>query len=126
MEEILKFIRQNWDFMTNDKCVPIEVALKLMDSSSLGLANDYNRFQRTHQELQQALKAIVNGELAFYRDRLYVEADSVLQNTIRALIALSVLSTRSKRVSNNLNTVSGFSKKISRKLKRTSLRRSPS
>ena len=63
MEEILKFIRQTWDFMTNDKCVPIEVALKLMDSSSLGLATDFNRFQRTHQELQQALKAIVNGEI---------------------------------------------------------------
>jgi exocyst complex component 4 len=63
MEEILKFIRQTWEFMTNDKCVPIEVALKLMDSSSLGLANDYDRFQTTHRELQQALKAIVNGKI---------------------------------------------------------------
>ena len=67
MEEILAFIRQNWDFMTKDKCVPVEVALKLMDSSSLGLANDYGRFKATHQELQQALKAIVNGISIFLK-----------------------------------------------------------
>lgn len=62
MEEILQYIQQNWDFMTDDKCVPIEVALKLMDSSSLGLADQYDRFRQTHQELQRALKAIVNGK----------------------------------------------------------------
>jgi exocyst complex component 4 len=57
---VLQYIRQNWDFMTQDQCVPIEVALKLMDSSSLGLASQYGQFRTTHQELQQALKAIVN------------------------------------------------------------------
>ncbi|CAI6333248.1 unnamed protein product [Periconia digitata] len=60
MEEILQTIQQNFDFMTNDKCVPIEVALKLMDSSSLGLANQYDMFQGTHHDLQRALKTIVN------------------------------------------------------------------
>ncbi|KAF1953193.1 hypothetical protein CC80DRAFT_478220 [Byssothecium circinans] len=60
MEEILQTIQQNFDFMTNEKCVPIEVALKLMDSSSLGLANQYEMFQETHQNLQRALKTIVN------------------------------------------------------------------
>ena len=61
MEEILQTIQQNFVFMTNDKCVPIEVALKLMDSSSLGLANQYDMFQGTHRDLQRALKTIVNG-----------------------------------------------------------------
>jgi exocyst complex component 4 len=60
IEDVLQYIRQNWDFMTQDQCVPIEVALKLMDSSSLGLASKYGQFRTTHQELQQALKAIVN------------------------------------------------------------------
>ncbi|EMD91871.1 hypothetical protein COCC4DRAFT_174849 [Bipolaris maydis ATCC 48331] len=60
IEEVLQFIRQNWDFMTKDQCVPIEVALKLMDSSSLGLANQADQFQQTHQQLQNALKGIVN------------------------------------------------------------------
>lgn len=60
MEEVLKYIRQNWDFMTTENCVPVEVALKLMDSSSLGLAGQYPTFQQTHQDMQRALKAIVN------------------------------------------------------------------
>ena len=46
--------------MTKDQCVPIEVALKLMDSSSLGLANQAGQFQQTHDQLQNALKGIVN------------------------------------------------------------------
>lgn len=61
IEDVLQYIRQNWDFMTQDQCVPIEVALKLMDTSSLGLAGQYGQFRSTHQELQQSLKAIVNG-----------------------------------------------------------------
>ncbi|KAF2181842.1 hypothetical protein K469DRAFT_638041 [Zopfia rhizophila CBS 207.26] len=60
IEEILAYIRQNWEFMTNDKCIPVQISLKLLDSSSLGMANQYDRFQQTHQELQRALKAIVN------------------------------------------------------------------
>lgn len=60
IEEVIRYIQNNWDFMTGDQCVPIEVALKLMDSSSLGLADQYDQFQQSHQELQQALKAIVN------------------------------------------------------------------
>jgi exocyst complex component 4 len=63
IEEVLQFIGQNWDYMTQDQCVPIEVALKLMDSSSLGLASQYGQFKTTHKELQQALKSIVNGAL---------------------------------------------------------------
>lgn len=61
--EILEYIKQNFDFMTKDKCVPIEIALKLRDSSSLGLADQDSRFQQVHQELQRSLKAIVNGAL---------------------------------------------------------------
>lgn len=62
IEDVLEYIRQNWAFMTQDQCVPIEVALKLMDSSSLGMASQYGQFRQTHQELQQALKTIVNGD----------------------------------------------------------------
>ncbi|RYO57984.1 putative exocyst complex component [Alternaria tenuissima] len=60
IEEVLQYIQQNWEFMTKDQCVPIEVALKLMDSSSLGLANQAGQFQQTHDQLQNALKGIVN------------------------------------------------------------------
>lgn len=59
--EILAYIKKNFDFMTDENCVPIEIALKLMDDSSLGLADRYDQFQETHKDLQRALKAIVNG-----------------------------------------------------------------
>jgi exocyst complex component 4 len=63
IEDVLQYIGQNWEFMTKDQCVPIEVALKLMDSSSLGLANQAGQFQQTHDQLQNALKGIVNGTI---------------------------------------------------------------
>jgi exocyst complex component 4 len=57
--------------MVEDRCVPIQVALKLSDSSSLGLATRHHEFEDTHQQLQRALKAIVNG-------RNYVPATVIL------------------------------------------------
>lgn len=47
--------------MTKDDCLPVHVALQLMDHSSLGRGSDYQDFQRTSKRLQNALKAIVNG-----------------------------------------------------------------
>ena len=47
--------------MTRDDCVPVYIALQLMDHSSLGRGNDYQDFQRTGKSLQKALKTIVNG-----------------------------------------------------------------
>lgn len=60
MEEVLEYIQQNFDFMTKENCVPVETALKLMDPSSLGLADQYTPFRQIHQQLQRALKTIVN------------------------------------------------------------------
>lgn len=47
--------------MTRDDCVPVQVALQLMDTSTLGHADRYDDFQQTHEQLQSALKSIVNG-----------------------------------------------------------------
>ncbi|KAK4570020.1 exocyst subunit [Recurvomyces mirabilis] len=60
VDEILRYIGQHWSFMANDSCIPIKVALQLMDPSSLGLADQYDQFQDVHQQLQNALKIIVN------------------------------------------------------------------
>ena len=49
--------------MTKDDCVPVHIALQLMDYSSLGRGNDYQDFQRTNRHMQKALKAIVNGQI---------------------------------------------------------------
>jgi exocyst complex component 4 len=60
IEDVLKYIQRDWDFMTEEKCIPVEVALKLMDDSSLGLARRNGQFKDIHQQLQNALRAIVN------------------------------------------------------------------
>ena len=57
---MLEHINQHWDIMTRDDCVPVHVALQLMDYSSLGRGNDYQDFQKTNKNLQKALKTIVN------------------------------------------------------------------
>ncbi|KAF2768496.1 Sec8 exocyst complex component [Teratosphaeria nubilosa] len=60
VDEIMRYINQQWAFMASDECIPIKVALQLMDSSSLGLQEQYDQFQATHEQLQNALKVIVN------------------------------------------------------------------
>ncbi|KAL1392365.1 Sec8 exocyst complex component-specific domain-containing protein [Phyllosticta capitalensis] len=60
IEDVLEYIQKQWSFMTNEQCVPVQVALKLLDSSSLGFANRHGEFEDTHAQLQTALKAIVN------------------------------------------------------------------
>lgn len=61
---VLEHIHENWDIMTKDDCLPVHVALQLMDHSSLGRGGDYQDFQKTSDQLQSALKAIVNGKVA--------------------------------------------------------------
>lgn len=58
--EVLDHIQKEWTFMTTENCTPVQVALKLLDSSSLGLASRQTEFIGTNAELQTALKAIVN------------------------------------------------------------------
>ena len=59
---VLDHINEKWDVMTKDDCVPVHIALQLMDHSSLGRGQDYEDFRRTSRQLQKALKAIVNGQ----------------------------------------------------------------
>ena len=60
MEEVLQHIKSDWKVMGGDECVPVQMALKLMDQSSLGLADRETEFQETHVDLQKSLKSIVN------------------------------------------------------------------
>lgn len=65
IEDVLESIRQDFPFMMDDNCIPVQVALQLMDSSSLGLAHQYDQFGDVHKQLEKALKAIVNGKIPF-------------------------------------------------------------
>ena len=60
VDEILRYIEQHWAFMSNTNCIPVKVALQLMDPSSLGLADQSTQFAEAHTQLQNALKVIVN------------------------------------------------------------------
>ena len=60
IEDVLQYIQQDWSFMTADKCVPAQIALQLLDDSSLGLARRHREFQDTQHQLQSSLKSIVN------------------------------------------------------------------
>lgn len=60
VEEILRYIESHWRFMSSSDCIPIKVALQLMDPSSLGLQDQTAQFAEAHTQLQNALKVIVN------------------------------------------------------------------
>lgn len=60
--DILQSIEREWDFMASDDCIPVQVGLQLMDSSTLGQANREPEFVETNRKIQRALKSVVNGE----------------------------------------------------------------
>lgn len=60
IEQVIRDIQRDWHFMTDEKCVPVQVALQLMDGSTLGYAARYTQFKEIHGQLRTALKAIVN------------------------------------------------------------------
>ncbi|KIW17329.1 hypothetical protein PV08_04521 [Exophiala spinifera] len=64
MDEILRHIQSNWKDMEGDECVPVKIALKLMDPSSLGLKDKEEDFSNTHVDLQKCLKSVVNEHYA--------------------------------------------------------------
>jgi Xaa-Pro aminopeptidase len=58
---VLHSVQRDWDFVATDDCVPVQVALQLMDTSTLGKAERESDFLNMHQTIQQTLKTIVNG-----------------------------------------------------------------
>ncbi|KAK4148110.1 Sec8 exocyst complex component-specific domain-containing protein [Dichotomopilus funicola] len=60
MGKVLELIKQEWPAMCENDCIPVQLALQLLDDSSVGRAHEYRNFQRTHQYLQESLKKIVH------------------------------------------------------------------
>src|SRR2546423_10892880 len=83
MEEVLQYIKSEWSFMEGDECVPVQVALKLMDPSTLGLADREPQFQQTHMDLQTALRSIVNEHHQDFNSSIgtYHKIQSSIQNS---------------------------------------------
>ncbi|KAK4043058.1 Sec8 exocyst complex component-specific domain-containing protein [Parachaetomium inaequale] len=60
MGKVLELIKQEWPAMCETDCIPVQLALQLLDTSSVGRAHEYRNFQRTHLYLQDSLKKIVH------------------------------------------------------------------
>lgn len=57
---IIERIQSEWPQMCQSGCVPVHVALQLLDNSSVGRAHEYRQFEKMHRYLQESLKAIVH------------------------------------------------------------------
>ncbi|KAE8150708.1 hypothetical protein BDV25DRAFT_129331 [Aspergillus avenaceus] len=60
IEEVLQSIQSEWDFVASDECLPVQVALQLMDTSTLGKAEREPDFLDVHNRIQKTLKSVVN------------------------------------------------------------------
>ena len=60
IDAVIDHVQHHWSVLASDDCIPVQMALQLMDYSSLGRGNDYQDFQKTNRNLQKSLKAIVN------------------------------------------------------------------
>ncbi|KAK4152631.1 putative exocyst complex component sec8 [Chaetomidium leptoderma] len=60
MGKVLELIKQEWPAMCENDCIPVQLSLQLLDTSSVGRAHEYRNFQRTHRYLQDSLKKIVH------------------------------------------------------------------
>lgn len=58
--QVLEHIRVEWPSLCSDDCIPVQLALQLLDGSSVGRAHDYHKFQDTHTYLQDSLKNTVH------------------------------------------------------------------
>ncbi|KAK0636237.1 Sec8 exocyst complex component-specific domain-containing protein [Bombardia bombarda] len=58
--KVLELIKKDWPAMCENDCVPVQLALQLLDTSSVGRAHEYRNFQNTHRYLQDSLKNIVH------------------------------------------------------------------
>lgn len=65
LDDIISNVSMEWKELVSDDSNTLEVALSLMDNSSIGKAKYYARFEGLKSELQEMLKLIVNGE--YYR-----------------------------------------------------------
>ncbi|KAM5459430.1 exocyst subunit [Microsporum canis] len=60
IDGVVQIIEDEWDFMANSECIPVQVGLQLMDTSTLGRADREPEFIQIYQRIQQALRSVVN------------------------------------------------------------------
>ncbi|EXJ80404.1 hypothetical protein A1O1_08548 [Capronia coronata CBS 617.96] len=99
MDEILRHIQSDWKEMEGDECVPVKMALRLMDPSSLGLASKEGDFANTHVDLQKSLKTVVNEH--------YADFNSAVGTYHKIQTAIKESQTRVRQLKGGLMNVRG-------------------
>lgn len=62
LDDVISNVSVEWKELVAEDANTLEVALSLMDKSSIGKAKYYSRFDSLKSELQEMLKLIVNGK----------------------------------------------------------------
>ncbi|KAM5444703.1 exocyst subunit [Microsporum ferrugineum] len=60
IDGVVQIIEDEWEFMADSECIPVQVGLQLMDTSTLGRADREPEFIQIYQRIQQALRSVVN------------------------------------------------------------------
>jgi exocyst complex component 4 len=110
---VLEHIKSEWPAMYENDCVPVQLALQLLDSSSVGRAHDYRRFQQTHNYLQESLKNIVHEHHQGFNSSIgtFHKIQSSIQTSQKRVRALKESLSSSKT---NLCTTDPELKKLSK------------
>lgn len=110
---VLEHIKSEWPAMYENDCVPVQLALQLLDSSSVGRAHDYRRFQQTHDYLQESLKNIVHEHHQGFNSSIgtFHKIQSSIQTSQKRVRALKESLSSSKT---NLCTTDPELKKLSK------------
>ncbi|KAG5983218.1 exocyst subunit [Claviceps digitariae] len=58
--QVMDHIRADWPSLCENSSLPVQLALQLLDTSSVGRAHEYRKFQDAHRYLQDSLKNIVH------------------------------------------------------------------
>ncbi|CAN3357428.1 hypothetical protein DICA0_F13388 [Diutina catenulata] len=62
LKEIFNNLKYDWPSMLDDSANPIEMAVALLDDTSVGLAHKYPEFEEIKKTTSQALRRVVNAE----------------------------------------------------------------
>lgn len=70
LKEIYSTIRYDWPRILEDDANPIELAVALLDDSSVGLAHRYNEFQRLKKSTEGALRRVVHEHYELFNNSI--------------------------------------------------------
>ncbi|ODV86260.1 hypothetical protein CANARDRAFT_196758 [[Candida] arabinofermentans NRRL YB-2248] len=112
LESCLNYIKQHWPDLLKENCNPLEIAIPLLDNSSVGLAHRQNEFVQLKERFSRILKQSVNVHFDSFNDSLgsygitsetIAESQSTLLNVRGELTKSAAFISSSNEVIRELN-----------------------